>query len=213
VSKELRMCFVGDSLLLGTNDDNYLGWPGRLCRREHEAGHDVSLYNLGIRADTSEKIAARWRHECQVRLPETSPGALVFSFGANDCADLEGFGRRVPLERSIAVARGMLESAAAWKPTLWIGPPPVDDSRQPFRAAPSVVYHFPSSRIGELSGAYAEVAASLDIPYFDLYRHLINDPAWPGMYEKNDGVHPIAAGYDIVGEHIFNWDAWRTWFD
>jgi len=58
VSKELRMCFVGDSLLLGTNDDNYLGWPGRLCRREREAGHDVSLYNLGIRADTSEKIAA-----------------------------------------------------------------------------------------------------------------------------------------------------------
>ena len=114
------------------------------------------------------------------------------------------FGRRVPLERSIAVARGMLVSAAAWKPTLWIGPPPVDDSRQPFRAAPSVVYQFLSSRIGELSVAYAEVAASLDIPYFDLYRHLINDPAWPSMYEKNEGVHPIAAGYDIVGKHIFN---------
>ena len=81
------------------------------------------------------------------------------------------------------------------------------------RAKPSVVYHFPSSRIGELSVAYAEVAASLDIPYFDLYRLLINDPAWPGMYEKNDGVHPVAAGYDIVGEHICNWDAWRTWFD
>ena len=55
-----------------------------------------------------------------------------------------------------------------------------------------------------MSGAYAEVAASLDIPYFTLYRYLINDPAWPGMYEKNDGVHPIAAGYDIVGKHIFN---------
>ena len=53
MSKELRMCFVGDSLLLGTNDDNYRGWPGRLCQRERETGHDVSLYNLGIRADTS----------------------------------------------------------------------------------------------------------------------------------------------------------------
>ena len=66
MSKELRMCFVSDSLLLGTNDDTYLGWPGLLCRREREAGHDVSLYKFGIRADTSEKIAARWRHECQV---------------------------------------------------------------------------------------------------------------------------------------------------
>ena len=53
MSKELRMCFVSDSLLLGTNDDTYLGWPGLLCRREREAGHDVSLYNLGIRADAS----------------------------------------------------------------------------------------------------------------------------------------------------------------
>ena len=25
VRKELRMCFVGDSLLLSTKDDNYLG--------------------------------------------------------------------------------------------------------------------------------------------------------------------------------------------
>ena len=109
----------------------------------------------------------------------------MFSFGANDCADLEGFGRRVSLERSIAVARGMLVSAAVWKPTLWISLPPVDDSRQPVRAAPSIVYHFPSSRIDELSGAYADVAASLDIPYFDLYRHLINDPAWPCMYKTD----------------------------
>jgi len=166
-----------------------------------------------FRADTSEQIAARWRAECQARLPEISPAALVFSFGANDCADLEGHGRRVPLERSVAVAKGMLASATAWLPTLWIGPPPVDDSRQPFRAAPSVVYHFPSSRIAELSEAYAEVAAELDIPYFDLYRHLVDDPAWPGMYEEDDGVHPIAAGYDIVAEHIFSWDGWRGWFD
>ena len=53
MSKELRMFFVGDSLQLDANDDNYLGRPGRLCRREREADHDVSLYNLGIRADTS----------------------------------------------------------------------------------------------------------------------------------------------------------------
>ena len=57
----VRICFVGDSLVLGTNDDAYLGWPARLVQRETRAGHDVSLYNLGIRADTSEMIAARWR--------------------------------------------------------------------------------------------------------------------------------------------------------
>jgi len=213
MSKDLRICFVGDSLLLGTNDDNYLGWPGRLSRREREAGHYISMYNLGIRGDTSEQIAARWRHEAQVRLPDFSDCALVFSFGVNDTADMEGFGRRVPLERSVAVARGMIASAAAWLPTLWIGPPPVDNSRQPFRAAPSVTYHFDSNRVAEVNEAYAKVAAELDVPYCDLYRELFEDPAWPGMYEENDGVHPIAGGYDIIAEHVFNWGDWREWFD
>ena len=32
------------------------------------------------------------------------------------------------------------------------------------------------------------------------------------MYEEDDGVHPIAAGYDVVAEHIFAWSAWRDWF-
>ena len=57
MSKELGMYFVSDSWLLGTNDDNSLGWSGLLCRRGREAGHDVSPYKFGIRADTSEKIA------------------------------------------------------------------------------------------------------------------------------------------------------------
>ena len=56
-----------------------------------------------------------------------------------------------------------------------------------------------------MSGAYAEVAASLHIPYVAHYGHLINEPSWLDMYTKNDGVYPIAADYDIVGEHIFNW--------
>jgi len=54
----LRICFVGDSLTLGTNDDEYLGWPGRIAKRERAAGHDVTVYNLGVRADTSEMIAS-----------------------------------------------------------------------------------------------------------------------------------------------------------
>ena len=91
----IRICFVGDSLVLGTNDEAYLGWPGRLCREARAAGHDVSLYNLGIRAETSEQIAPRWRAECAPRIPDVHPGALVFSFGANDCAEIVGQGRRV----------------------------------------------------------------------------------------------------------------------
>ena len=75
---ELRICFVGDSITNGTSDDDCLGWPGRLCSAERNSGHDISSYNLGIRAETSEQIASRWRAECTPRLPEPYPAALVF---------------------------------------------------------------------------------------------------------------------------------------
>ena len=96
----VRICFLGDSLIVGTNDHEFTGWPGRLAQRETAAGHDISIYNLGIRADTSDLIAARWRAECEVRLPDFHPGALVFSYGANDMAILDGK-IRVPLARSL----------------------------------------------------------------------------------------------------------------
>ena len=57
----LRICFVGDSITQGTADKEYLGWPGRLCAGERARGHDLTCYNLGVRADTTADIARRWR--------------------------------------------------------------------------------------------------------------------------------------------------------
>ncbi len=207
----LRVCFVGDSLVLGTNDQEFQGWPGRIAHREVLAGHDVSVYNLGIRADTSEMIAARWRRECEVRLPDVQPGALVFSFGTNDMA-LENGVLRVPLGKSCRVARDIMSEAKSWKPTLWIGLPPVDDSRQPFRAG-SVEYDFASQRSSQLNEAYAKIAKELDIPYFDLFTILSTNSDWLDAFAGDDGVHPLHFGYAQVAERITGWDAWRSWFD
>lgn len=208
----LRVCFVGDSITLGTNDDTGLGWPGRLAQRERRAGHDVTAYNLGIRADTSELIEPRWRAECAARLPDVAPGALVFGFGINDTADQEGLGIRVPAEKSLAIAGEMLSQAKAWKPTLWVGPTPADGGRQPFRPAPGLVFNFDNGRIAEISDAYAELASDLEIPYLDLFTPLSSDANWPGVFAGDDGVHPTATGYAMIAERVAGWDAWRAWF-
>jgi acyl-CoA thioesterase-1 len=207
---QLRICFVGDSLTNGTGDHAFLGWPGRICRREVQAGHDITCYNLGIRAETTEMIRPRWRAECAPRLLDGFPGALVFSFGTNDTAEEAGR-TRVAAGRSIENARAVIAEAMDWKPTLWIGPPPIDESQQPFQAGPgSPVRSFSNARIAALSDAFAAAAADMGVPYLDLFTPLAGDDAW--RRAVGDGVHPPDDGYAIIAERVAGWDAWRRWF-
>lgn len=207
----LRICFIGDSITNGTLDGDYLGWPGRLCVAERAAGHDLTLYNLGVRADTSADIAGRWLDECTVRLPEHVNGALVFAFGVNDAAEQEGVGLRVPLEMSVENARTILTAARAMKPTLWIGPAPVDESRQPIRPGPGVAYYFGNERTAALNRAYAELADTLSVPYLDLFTQFAASPVWAEALAAGDGVHPVASGYALIADRVRSWQPWREW--
>jgi lysophospholipase L1-like esterase len=208
----LRICFVGDSITNGTLDEAYLGWPGRLCEAERKRGHDVTLYNLGIRADTTALIAARWEAECRARLPAHTPGALVFAFGVNDTAE-EGGTLRVPHDRSLDNARKMIGQARDWLPVLWVGPAPLDEEQQPLRPAPGIEYSFHNQRIKALSDDYAALADEVGVPYLSIFDSLATDPRWLQALRDGDGVHPTGDGYRAMYELISVWPAWRAWFD
>ncbi|MEX2009181.1 MAG: GDSL-type esterase/lipase family protein [Dongiaceae bacterium] len=209
----LRICFVGDSITAGTGDHAYLGWPGRRAARERAAGHDVTAYNLGVRADTSELVAARWRAECRARLPDHVAGAIVFAFGVNDAAIEAGQGLRVPLERSVETADAILAAAKAWQPVLWIGPAPVPKDGVELSPAPGVAYAFANTRIAAVNDAYRAAAAGIGVPYLDLFAALAATPDWAAALARGDGVHPAAEGYALVAGTVGAWGAWRAWFD
>ena len=210
---EIRICFVGDSITVGTGDENYQGWPGRACNREVAKGHDVTLYNLGIRANTSADIAARWRAECEVRVPDGSNCALVFSFGVNDAAEEQGVGLRVPFEQSLANAGAVMLTARSWLPTLWIGPPPVVEEMMPVYPGTGAAYNFNNVRTRALSEAYKSLALELDIPYLDVFDTLAADERWTRAQQKSDGIHAMGEGYERMADLIGAWSAWRSWFD
>lgn len=209
----MRYAFVGDSITNGTGDDDFLGWPGRVCVQERKAGHDVTCYNLGVRGDTSALIAPRWRQECEARFPPDVPCAIVFAFGINDsCEDLNA-GIRVPLPESLKLARAMLTEAKAWRPTLWIGPTPVDESLQPMRPRPSINYDFRNARVAEYNKAYTALAAELRVPYLDCYAPFEKDARIAADLHALDGVHPLRGGYDVMAKHVAAWPAWRKLLD
>ena len=209
----MRICFVGDSIINGTLDEDGRGWPGRLVASEIASGHHLTLYNLGVRAETSKDIARRWRAECLRRLPDAHPGAIVLGFGVNDMVEDPETGVRVPIPDSVAVAEKIISEAAEFRPTLWVGPSPADMARQPFSPAPGVTYRFDNERTAELSGAYAALADELEVPYLDLFTSLSQSNRWAAALKAGDGVHPGADGYALIAELVGGWRYWRTWLD
>lgn len=208
-----RLCFFGDSITIGTGDSACRGWPSYACEQESVVrGHDVSCYNLGIRAETSTDIAKRWRQEYAPRLPAHVTGRLVFMFGVNDCADFNGTGVRVPKGDSLATAVSMLSQAREQLPTVWIGMTPVRRTPPVISPGPGVTYTFDRTRTADLNDAYRSAAAQIGIPYLDLHSLLAQDPDWNSMLDQGDGVHPDDAGHRRVAKLVTEFDGWRAWF-
>lgn len=195
----MRICFVGDSFVNGTGDPDCLGWVGRIVAAARGAGVDITAYDLGIRGDTSTNIAARWRREIPLRLPEGMDGRVVFSFGVNDCCPDEDTGaRRVPPDLSRGHAEKILSGASAKWPVLMIGPTPIAD--------PDV-----NARTADLNTALKAASNEVGVPYCDVFGRLAASKAWMREVAAVDGAHPRAMGYRILADLVGAWDGWRRW--
>ncbi|MGV9674284.1 GDSL-type esterase/lipase family protein [Nocardia sp. NPDC003482] len=196
MTRDVRICFVGDSLVAGHGDRQCLGWAGRLAARAIGAGRPVVHYNLGVNGQTSLDIAARWERECAPRLPDGSDGRIVFSFGVNDT--LADDGRvRVAAERSVAALTDVLRGAAGrgWS-AMVVAPPPVDDDEQ-------------NARIEKLDARFGEVCAAERVPYVRVHQPLRQSEVWMRALRAGDGYHPGAPGYEEFAALIVA--PWLLW--
>jgi acyl-CoA thioesterase-1 len=196
----MRICFFGDSIVSGTGDDDCLGWTGRVCSKARRRGHDLTHYNLGIRRDTSADIRARWRLEALRRLLSEYDGRLAFAFGANDCLS-ETTGRvRVDRAETLANARSILSEAAAWLPTLMIGPAPVS-------------FDFDvDGRVAALSRDLGDLCTSINVSYLPVFALLKASEVWCREAAEGDGTHPNSGGYSTLASIVNEWDPWKRWF-
>ena len=193
----MRICFFGDSFVNGTGDDDCLGWPGRLCAEARQHGHDVTLYNLGIRRDTSGDVAQRWAREAAARLPPEYDGHLVFSFGVNDCVHEQGR-PRLSEDACLANTRAILMHAGAQWPTLMVGPPCTGDAAL-------------DQRVGRLSDGMDRVCHELAVPFLPVFARLQDSEVWRREPEQGDGIHPNRGGYALIAQAIREWQPWREW--
>jgi len=196
MSADIRICFIGDSLVNGAGDSSNLGWVGRVCAAANQFGFRLTAYNLGIRRDTSGDIAQRWRQECRLRQPAEADNRMVFAFGINDTTIEDDHCRVDPLD-SVANARAIMSEAQTLGPVLWIGPTPVQEAEQ-------------NERIAQLDQAYSEIASDLKIPYLSVFEPLKTTGPWLDELRAGDGSHPGQDGYVQLAGLVKQWPAW--WF-
>lgn len=184
------LCFLGDSTVQGIGDVLALGWVGRLAQASFAKDPSLAaahtLCNLGLRGDSSLRVAARWQEETARRQRPGEDLALVFSFGAADRP------QQVPLPEAVAAVRDMLRRAKALGRTLFIAPPPSSD---PAWAAGNRV----------LGQALLAVCDELDVPGFDLFTPLSGSPRYMASLAAGDTIHPDAEGYAEIARLLADW--------
>ena len=195
----MRICFLGDSFVNGTGDDDGLGWTRRVVARLRAGGADVTGYELGVRRDTSLDVLARWRAETGARLPAGTEARLAFSFGANDCADGGGGEPRVPPARTVDAAREILLEAVAVAPTIVIGPVPIlDDPRV-------------DARVLGTADALEALCAELGVPHVRAFEFVAGCAAWREEAARGDGTHPNRGGYAALAKELMSRAAFARW--
>jgi lysophospholipase L1-like esterase len=192
-----RLLFFGDSLIAGVGDPSGRSWVGRVVATSFRLGLPLTAYNLGVRGETSEQVAARWRSEALPRLSPGIDGRVVVSFGANDTT-IEHGRLRVASERSCAALARILEGATALGlVSLVVGPAPVDDAQQ-------------NERVQVLSASFSEVCSNAGVRFIGVVEQLLATGIWMTQVMGGDGAHPGAEGYDVLADLIMA-AGWMDW--
>lgn len=208
------MFFVGDSITLGWRDETLGGWPARLMGAlpAASAGNAITMYNLGVRGDTSEDIAKRWHDEVlrRRRVPGT---AVVFAFGINDAKLSADGGLALGAGRTRRNVANILATATLDHRVLVVGPTPVEEVALHQHLNPGGDQAMPSNAsIGEISAIIAGEAALADVPFLNLFDALSGDARWLATLRQTDGLHPPANGHDIIASAVAAWQPWNTLF-
>lgn len=197
---DIRICFIGDSLVNGACDPSAQGWVGRVCEHTNKRLQLLSCYNLGIRGATSTQIIKRWFAECEPRLPHSCDGRIVASFGINDTARVNN-DIRIPLETSVNNLRQLIAQSHNY-PLLMLGPPPVLDEEH-------------NKRLANLSDRFRHECSNADIAFINLYQALSTDTGYLQDISNNQdchpqGYHPGSKGYEKIANIILSSPQW--WF-
>jgi lysophospholipase L1-like esterase len=205
-----KLIAIGDSGVYGWGDPEGGGWCERLRRHWMELPEGPVLYNLGVRGDGLERLAARLAAEVGRRgeLRRQAPQGILIGIGLNDTARVgrpDGRHQLAP-DAFLFGLQQLLREAAGLAPVLVLGLTPVDEAVMPF--ADCLWYDLATARRYE--GLLEEACMEADVPFLPLLERLMADPGWLRLLDA-DGLHLNSEGHRRVYEEVRRWPALLHW--
>ena len=190
---DMRLIFIGDSIVAGSGDDECRGWVGRVGSASRRAGVDHTPYNLGIGGNTAADVLARWEREVTLRLSDEIENRLVVQVGVNDARD----GVERPAADSARDLAAIVDGVRGiGLEPLVVGPIPTAQAEE-------------SERIGALSRTFAQVCADAGATYIEVHAALRDNGTFLAS-QQSDGYHPDADGYAEIAQVVLH-NGWWEW--
>jgi lysophospholipase L1-like esterase len=205
-----KLVVLGDSGVYGWGDPDEGGWCERLRRHWMELPEGPVLYNLGVRGDGLERVAARLPTEVPRRgeLRRQTPQGVLLAVGLNDTARIGRPDGRPQLEPQAFLfgLQQLLREARALAPTFVLGLTPVLEEAMPF----AEVLWYGLAEVRRYERLLEEACLEADLPFLPLLDPLLDDPAWPSWL-CSDGLHLNAQGHRRVYELVRSWPSLQAW--
>lgn len=205
-----KLVVLGDSGVFGWGDPEQGGWCERLRRHWMALPAGPVVYNLGVRGDGLERLAARLPAEvgCRGELRRQIPQGILIGIGLNDSARIGRPDGRYQLQPDgfLFGLQQLLPQAQALAPTFVIGLTPVDPEAMPF----AEVLWYDLSSVRRYEALLEEACLEAGLPFLPLLDAFLAEPGWPGLL-SSDGLHLNEAGHAFVYQRIHRWPALLQW--
>ncbi len=171
----LRLVALGDSLTAGYGLPASQAFPTRLQAALKAAGHDVVIENAGVSGDTTSAGLARldWS------VPDGTNG-VILELGANDM--LRGLDPAIA-EKSLDAILARLKQRGI--PVLLVG----------MQAAPNLGAAYKQG----FDAIYPRLAEKYGVRFYPFF---LDGVAGQPSLNQPDGLHPTAAGVDLIVQRI-----------
>jgi lysophospholipase L1-like esterase len=205
-----KLVVLGDSGVYGWGDGEDGGWCERLRRHWMGLPGGPVLYNLGVRGDGIERLAARLGPEvsCRGELRRQRPQGLLLGIGLNDSARVgrpDGRHQLAP-EAFLFGLQQLLREARTLAPVHVLGLTPVLEEAMPFAG----LLWYGLETVRRYEALLEEACLEANVPFLPLLEGFLDDPDWP-EWLCSDGLHLNAEGHRRVFERVQRWPALLEW--